>query len=93
MLCCAVQAFWLPPGEWFALHTGELARGPKSFTAPIHLADTPVFARGGSLVARRPLGSGAALLGGAGRELDTNTRPSSYGHLPHGHLPHVGFCS
>ncbi len=58
---------WLPPGEWFELHTGTLRRGPASLAARVHLRDVPVYARGGSLVARRPLGEAEGAIGSAAK--------------------------
>ena len=47
---------WVPPGSWYALHSGVLLSGPTTLhSVGVHLLDTPVFAKSGSVVARRPL--------------------------------------
>jgi len=47
---------WIPPGTWFGLHTGEVLSGPRTLSSVgVHLLDVPVFAKAGSVVARRPL--------------------------------------
>ena len=59
---------WLPPGNtWFELHTGSLIK-PGGLKRHMHLFDTPVYAKGGSVVCRRVLDqTKSSLLGAATR--------------------------
>lgn len=56
---------WLPPGSWFEIHTGQLLSGSPSAgtnrSLQVHLDDVPVYAKGGSVVPRRPLPRGDGL--------------------------------
>jgi alpha-glucosidase (family GH31 glycosyl hydrolase) len=65
----AAHDVWLPPStQWYALATGQLLNGTGALLSTrVHLRDTPVFAKAGSVVGRRPLGEGGALIGGATR--------------------------
>lgn len=47
------QVFWLPPGDWFHLFTGEYLRGDNWYARYGSMEDIPVFARAGGIV---PLG-------------------------------------
>lgn len=47
------QAFWLPPGDWYHLFTGEYYRGDTWYARYGGLDDVPVFARAGAIL---PLG-------------------------------------
>ncbi len=49
----ARQAFWLPPGDWHHLFTGEYYRGDAWYARYGRLDDVPVFARAGVIL---PLG-------------------------------------
>lgn len=54
---------YLPYGDWFDMVAGAFRRGPTNLTASVHLQDTPVFARSGAVVARRPLPQSGSLVG------------------------------
>jgi len=47
------QAFWLPPGDWYHLFSGEPYRGDAWHARYGRLDDVPVFARAGTIL---PLG-------------------------------------
>ena len=49
----ARQAFWLPPGDWYHLFTGEYYPGDAWYARYGRLDDIPVFARAGTIL---PLG-------------------------------------
>ena len=58
----ALTDTWTPPGLWFEIHSGKLLQGPASRArVGVHLLDTPVYAKGGAVVPRRPLALGATV--------------------------------
>ena len=64
---------WLPPGEWFELHTGALlsskAAAGTSRSLAVHLYDTPIYAKGGAVVPRKPPpAAGASTVGLAAQQ-------------------------
>ena len=54
------QSIYLPAGEWFDYATGRHYAGSKTISLPADATawkDTPLFVRGGSIVATQPLGA------------------------------------
>jgi len=74
---------WLPPGSWFEIHTGQLLSGSPSAgtnrSLQVHLDDVPVYAKGGSVVPRRPLprGDGLSSIGLANAPYESLSGPST----------------
>ncbi|GAA5481554.1 TIM-barrel domain-containing protein [Haloferula sargassicola] len=50
----APTSFWLPPGEWEDLWTGERMTGPQTVEKPYVLERCPIFARAGGAVLTVP---------------------------------------
>ena len=51
----AQKNVWIPPGQWFLIHTGSLFTGPKTVSFSFDLSEIPVFARAGSVIPRIPI--------------------------------------